>query len=388
VAARRRVHGDPRTLYGRGGGVFGLAKLADRLMDVWMENQLLNANQSVAKWHESQQKFGFKFLVTQLFGYLTGGPQRYTGQSMEAAHKHLGISAAEWNTFVADADRVFREFSLEQSVHQELLGIIEGFKEQCTVRADEAVPQDPGLCRKRPSGSTAYANLGGIYPIALYAHRLVDAVLQGPRALRVRYDTTGTRTPAALKYIVTELLANATGGPELVTAKDFEEAKLGIEVDQWDDFLNLANEVATVWPTPHHRELIARAIKAKKADFCMGLVDETGVSDARRNLAESGYGVIDQAAALDTCNGDAVQALEMLRAGWKPESQMRRSNSGSSLMSMDTDFSMDADYSLQAGVRSSQCPFSGNITAGAQTPACPFMRSTKKKIIGDYAIHS
>merc|ERR1719181_99291 len=134
VAARRRVHGDPRTLYGRGGGVFGLAKLSDRLMDVWMENQMLNANQNVAKWHESRQKFGFKFLVTQLLGYLTGGPQRYTGQSMEASHKHLGISANEWNAFVADADRVFREFSLEQSVHQELIAIIQGFEQQCTVR--------------------------------------------------------------------------------------------------------------------------------------------------------------------------------------------------------------------------------------------------------------
>merc|ERR1719343_1214468 len=119
VAARQRVHGDPRTLYGRGGGVFGLAKLADRLMDVWMTNHALNANQSVAKWHESQQKFGFKFLVTQLLGYLTGGPQRYTGQSMEAAHKHLAISSSEWNVFTAAADRVFREFSLEQSVHHE-----------------------------------------------------------------------------------------------------------------------------------------------------------------------------------------------------------------------------------------------------------------------------
>merc|ERR1719181_244854 len=196
VAARRRVHGDPRTLYGRGGGVFGLAKLASRLMDAWMEDPTLNANAAVAKWHESQQKFGFKFLVTQLLGYLTGGPQRYTGQSMEAAHKHLSISIAEWNVFVADADRVFREFNLEQSVHRELLDIIKGFREQCTVRTGEAVPQDPGLCRKRPDGSTAYAHLGGIYPIALYVDRVIEAVLRGPRALRVRWDAAdGTRTP-------------------------------------------------------------------------------------------------------------------------------------------------------------------------------------------------
>merc|ERR1719453_773101 len=53
VGARRRVFGDPRTIYGKTGGVFGLARLVDRLMDVWMENPTLNANQRVAKWHES-----------------------------------------------------------------------------------------------------------------------------------------------------------------------------------------------------------------------------------------------------------------------------------------------------------------------------------------------
>merc|ERR1711972_893629 len=190
-------------------------------------------------------------------------------------------------------------------------------------------------------------------------------------SLRVRWDAHGTRSPAALKYIVTEIIANATGGPELVSAKDFEEAKLGIEVEQWNDFLGLANEIASVWPTHHHRELIIRALTTKKADFCVGLVDESSVSDARRILSESGYGVIEQAAALDMCNGDAARALELLRGGWTPESQIRRSNSGSSLISMDT------DYSVQADVQGSRCPFSGSIAAGAQTSGCPFMQSKK-----------
>merc|ERR1712186_278748 len=58
-----------------------------------MADPALNANTKVARRHESQQKFGFKFLVTQVMGYLTGGPQRYTGRPMEEAHKHLAISS-------------------------------------------------------------------------------------------------------------------------------------------------------------------------------------------------------------------------------------------------------------------------------------------------------
>merc|ERR1719161_1571363 len=133
VAARKRVHGDPRTLYGRGGGVFGLAKLADRLMDVWMSDPTLNANDMVARWHQSQQKFGFKFLVTQIFGYLTGGPQRYTGQPMDVAHKHLGINLVQWDSFMAGADRVFREFKVDQATQQDLRGILASLRDQIIV---------------------------------------------------------------------------------------------------------------------------------------------------------------------------------------------------------------------------------------------------------------
>ena len=56
MTVRRNVYGDPRTLYGRGGGVFGLARLVDRMMDAWMADPALNENQAVARWNESAQK--------------------------------------------------------------------------------------------------------------------------------------------------------------------------------------------------------------------------------------------------------------------------------------------------------------------------------------------
>merc|ERR1719316_950690 len=140
VAARKRVVGDPRTLYGRSGGIFNLVRLVDRLMDVWMQNPTLNANCMVARGHESQQKYGFKFLVTQIMGYLTGGPQRYTGRPMDAAHKHLGISPSQWSAFIADAETVFDEFRLDDRTKCALRQILGGFQAQCTVAPGEQVP--------------------------------------------------------------------------------------------------------------------------------------------------------------------------------------------------------------------------------------------------------
>ena len=64
-----------------------------------MADPALNDNAMVARWHESQQKAGFKFLVTQIMAYMAGGPQRYTGRPMDEAHQHLGITMHEWQVF-------------------------------------------------------------------------------------------------------------------------------------------------------------------------------------------------------------------------------------------------------------------------------------------------
>jgi hemoglobin len=274
IDARRRVIGDPRTLYGRGGGVFGLAKLSDSLMDAWMADPALNANAAVAKWHESQQKFGFKFLVTQLLGYLTGGPQRYTGVPMEVAHKHLAITDAQWDSFIADATLVFQKLGVDAGTQTELLAILSSFHDQCVLPRGQPTPEDPGKCRARPEGNLAYSQLGGVYPLALFADRLVDSVLQDDR-VQVQWnsveDPSGTRHPPGLKYMVTELLCHAAGGPELPTSKGFDDAKLGVDPNEWSAFLQIVTETATIWPTRHHRELIVKICERSKAEICFGL---------------------------------------------------------------------------------------------------------------------
>ena len=156
VAARKRAYGDPRTLYGKGGGVFGLARLSHILMEAWMADPTLNANKLVAKWHESGQKAGFKFLVTQLIGYQTGGPQRYTGRDMRASHLHLGISQDEWDVFIAVAAETLTEAKVPAAAARGLLDILR----RCRRHADGAMgvaPQPRDACPRasappRPGG--------------------------------------------------------------------------------------------------------------------------------------------------------------------------------------------------------------------------------------------
>jgi len=359
IAARKRVHGDPRTLYGRGGGVFGLAKLVDRLMDVWMADAHLNANDMVARWHDSQQKYGFKFLVTQIFGYLTGGPQRYTGQPMDVAHKHLGISLFQWEAFMLGVGKVFREFKIDPATQRDLSGIIASFKDQIVVRDGEAAPADPGLCRKPPSGSSMYAHAGGVYPLAHFVDLLVEKALDRRGSVRIPFDPTFKRTPAGLKYLVTELVCSGVGGPEVVTSRGFDDAKLGVPQEDWSCFLEMAADAAkTVWPLSGavQRGVVAM-LDDHKAELCIGLVaeDHAPADMSRRTLMQAGFDLFEVSAALDRCKGDGQQAMELLTSGWKPPAPVSQA--------------------VQPQ-RPAVCPFSGAVAgAGGIGHACPASRA-------------
>jgi len=323
VAARRRVHGDPRTLYGKGGGVFGLAKISDHLMDTWMANPVLNGNSKVARWNESQQKSGFKFLVTQIMGYLTGGPQRYTGRPMDEAHKHLAITPEEWEAFMRDADKSLDDLAMPAEAKTELLAILATFQSQCVVMPGEAVPADPGLKKPHSMNPALYHRLGGVYPIAQFVDRLVDLVLASNSVhidVGQLEDTAQVRHAPGLKYVLTELVCNGTGGPEVVTSKGFEEAKLGVAQEEWPAFLTLVSQASDIWPSQHMRNALISTMGDLKADICVGMVSatESPESKRRKTLQDAGFDRYLAEAALQK-TGDAEAALALLMNGWVPE---------------------------------------------------------------------
>jgi hypothetical protein len=71
--------------------------------------------------------------------------------------------------------------------------------------------------------------------------------------------------------MVTELLCHGAGGPELPTSRGFDDAKLGVDPNQWSAFLQIVAETSAVWPTKHHRDLVMRICEKNKAEICFGL---------------------------------------------------------------------------------------------------------------------
>ncbi|WAS92820.1 group I truncated hemoglobin [Nannocystis punicea] len=112
------------SLYERLGGVYAIASVVDDFIDRIMVDSRLNANPRVDAAHHRVSPPGFKYLVTELVCGATGGPQRYTGRSMQETHAHLAITTAEWDAFVDDFLATLDKFGVHGSEREELLAIL------------------------------------------------------------------------------------------------------------------------------------------------------------------------------------------------------------------------------------------------------------------------
>ena len=90
------------TLYERLGGVYSIATVVDDLIDRVMDDPRLNANPRVDEAHHRVSAAGFKYLVTEMVCWASGGPQQYSGRSMRESHQDLRMTAAEWDAFLDD----------------------------------------------------------------------------------------------------------------------------------------------------------------------------------------------------------------------------------------------------------------------------------------------
>ncbi|MEW5856838.1 MAG: group 1 truncated hemoglobin [Cyanobacteriota bacterium] len=112
------------SLYERLGGVYNIAAVVDDFIDRIMVDPKLNANPLVDEAHHRVSKAGFKYLVTEMVCWATGGPQQYTGRSMHDSHAHLKISPEEWEVFLADFQQSLDKFKVPQTEQKELFDIV------------------------------------------------------------------------------------------------------------------------------------------------------------------------------------------------------------------------------------------------------------------------
>lgn len=113
------------SLYERLGGVYRIAAIVDDFLDRISTDARLNANPRLAAAAHRESAAGFKYLVTEMVCWATGGPQTYTGRSMADSHRHLNISEAEWSYFVDDLRATLDASAVPAREQRELLALLE-----------------------------------------------------------------------------------------------------------------------------------------------------------------------------------------------------------------------------------------------------------------------
>jgi hemoglobin len=126
-----------------------------------------------------------------------------------------------------------------------------------------------------PEPTSLYERLGGIYAIAAVVDDFVDRIMVDPRLnANPLVDEAHHRvSKAGFKYLVTEMVGWAAGGPQKYTGRSMSDshAHLKITPGEWDAFLDdlrLTFDRFQV-PAAERAELVA-IIESTKADIVVG----------------------------------------------------------------------------------------------------------------------
>src|SRR5204862_3652477 len=130
---------DSPNLYERLGGVYSIATVVEDLIDRVMSDARLNANPLVDEAHHKVPPAGFKYLVTEMLCWAAGGPQRYSGRTMEDSHRQLAITPSEWEAFMDDVQATLDKFSVPAAEQAEVKALIESTRAAIVVPAAEPI---------------------------------------------------------------------------------------------------------------------------------------------------------------------------------------------------------------------------------------------------------
>lgn len=90
--------------------------------------------------------------------------------------------------------------------------------------------------------SSLYERLGGVYPIAAVVDDFIDRIMDDPRlnANPLVHEAHHRVSRAGFKYLVTEQVCWAAGGPQRYTGRNMRDSHehLKITAEEWEAFLD------------------------------------------------------------------------------------------------------------------------------------------------------
>ena len=123
-----------------------------------------------------------------------------------------------------------------------------------------------------PESPTLYERLGGVYPIATVVDDFIDRIMVDSRLnANPRVDEAHYRvSPAGFKYLVTEMVCWAAGGPQKYTGRSMYEShkEMKITAAEWEAFMDDLQQTLDKFGVPEQEQTELKAIvESTRADI-------------------------------------------------------------------------------------------------------------------------
>jgi hemoglobin len=114
------------------------------------------------------------------------------------------------------------------------------------------------------SKASLYERLGGVYSIACVVDDLIDRVMSDSRLnANARVDEAHHKVPPpGFKYLVTEMLCSAAGGPQKYTGRPMLDSHRDLKITprEWDAFMDDVQQALDRFQVPAAEQAEVKAI--------------------------------------------------------------------------------------------------------------------------------
>ena len=115
-----------------------------------------------------------------------------------------------------------------------------------------------------PTQPSLYDRLGGVYAIATVVDDLIDRVMADPRLnANPKVDEAHHKVPpAGFKYLATEMVCWASGGPQKYTGRSMADSHRHLDITprEWDAFLDDFQQTLDHFKVPATEQAELKAI--------------------------------------------------------------------------------------------------------------------------------
>jgi hemoglobin len=176
--------------------------------------------------------------VVEFISAATGGPLKYSGRSMKASHKDMGITNAEFKAFKEAVRAALKKHNVPAKEADELLAIVEATRADI-VQENKEEPEE--LVKPRPKEPPLWERLGGEKAVRAAVRAALTAAANDPAVdfTRGGVFTLDPEGWAHLETLLVEWISAATGGPLPYRGKDLKtaHARMGISAGEFDRFI-------------------------------------------------------------------------------------------------------------------------------------------------------